>query len=169
MAGGSAANRPVPRHQCPRSATGKATAPSTPSLPPTTDKLFYLLYLQTSCLVEAEFERDVRLRMRKLLSRASGDAGSRRSGDGTPNPFGMKSRTDGPLAFLSHPLPLLGAESDLTIYVEAFMRNGFQQPVNYYRDADQNGELSACLVGLEVTVPALCPYGERDPVIDKPE
>lgn len=132
--------------------------------PQTNESLFYTLYFQTPGLAEAEFERDVRLSIRKLLFAASGEAGPRRQNDGTPNPFGMVSRRDGLLASLPNPtaLPPWLTEADLTVYTEAFTASGFRGGLNYYRNLDRNRELLACLSGLQVKVPALYVVGGRD-------
>src|ERR1700758_3522569 len=46
----------------------------TSTMPQTADKVFYQLYFQTPGAAEAEFERDVRTTLAKILYAASGDA-----------------------------------------------------------------------------------------------
>jgi len=132
--------------------------------PQTEAALFYTLYFQQPGMAEAEFERDVRMTLRKILFAASGDAGPREASDGTPNPFGMVSRRHGLLAALPDPtaLPAWLTEADLDVLTQAFNASGFRGGLNLYRNLDRNWELQRSLDGLEVTVPALYMVGERD-------
>lgn len=143
---------------------GRAPLPPGKLFPATDDALFYTLYFQEPGVAEREFERDVRLTLRKLIFAASGDAGARVDGDGTPNPFSMVSRRDGLLAPLPSPaaLPAWITETDLDVYAEAFAASGFGGPLNWYRNLDRNWELQAALEGMQVRVPALYVVGERD-------
>lgn len=132
--------------------------------PATEDALFYTLYFQEPGVAEDEMERDVRATLRRILFAASGDAGPRREGDGTPNPFSMVSRGRGLLAPLPDPdaLPPWLTEADLDVFAEAFAASGFRGALSWYRNLDRNWELQAALDGLKVTVPALYVTGERD-------
>ncbi len=140
-----------------------------PSIPPTTvfpqtsEELFYTLYFQTPGVAEKEFDKDVRSTVHNLLYSASGDAGSRKGNDGTPNPFSMVSRENGLLSSL--PMPKMTSwlkEKDLEVYAEAFAKTGFSGGLNYYRNLDKNRELLSCFNGLKVTIPALFIVGTRD-------
>lgn len=132
--------------------------------PATDDALFYTLYFQEPGVAESELERDVRDTLRRILFAASGDAGLRAEGDGTPNPFSMVARRGGLLAPLPDPasLPPWLAEADLDVYAEAFGTSGFRGALSWYRNLDRNWELQAALDGLPVTVPALYVTGDRD-------
>lgn len=132
--------------------------------PATEEALFYTLYFQEPGVAERELERDVRGTLRRILFAASGDAGPRREGDGTPNPFGMVSRSAGLLGALPDPaaLPPWLTEADLDVFAEAFLASGFRGGLCWYRNLDRNWELQAALDGLRVTVPALYVTGERD-------
>ncbi|KQU65022.1 epoxide hydrolase [Aminobacter sp. DSM 101952] len=143
---------------------GQPPVPPTRIFPQTDDALFYTLYFQQPDLAEAEFERDVGLTLRKILSAASGDAGARREGDGTPNPFAMVSRDRGLLAPLPTPdaLPSWLSEADLDAYVGDFQASGFRGGLNLYRNLDRNWEMQHAFSGLKVAVPALYLVGERD-------
>ena len=144
-------------------------APTT-VFPQTEEALFYTLYFQAVGVAEKEFERDVRLALRKILFAASGDAGARQDNDGTPNPFSMVSRTSGLLAPLPDPaaLPSWLTEADLDTYATAFMSGGFRGGLNFYRNLDRNRELLVGFKGLKVTQPALFLGGERDPGLSMP-
>ncbi|HST59969.1 MAG TPA: alpha/beta fold hydrolase [Longimicrobium sp.] len=143
-----------------------ARAPLPPGkiFPATEEALFYTLYFQEPGVAEAELERDVRDALRRILFAASGDAGPRAEGDGTPNPFSMVSRSGGLLAPLPDPaaLPSWLTEANLDVYAEAFGASGFRGALSWYRNLDRNWELQAALDGLPVTVPALYVTGERD-------
>jgi pimeloyl-ACP methyl ester carboxylesterase len=144
--------------------------PLTSIFPQTVDALFYALYFQTAGVAEEEFEHDIPLALRKILFSASGDAGLRKENDGTPNPFGMISRTSGLLAPLPDPtlLPSWLTEADLNVYSEAFSAKGFRGGLNYYRNLDRNRELLAPFKGMKVNVPALYLVGERDTGLNIP-
>jgi epoxide hydrolase A/B len=143
---------------------GRPPVPPTRIFPQSDDAQHYTLYFQTPGLGEAELEQNIRRTLRKLLFAASGDAGSRRPGDATPNPFGMVSRHDGLLSPLADPQQLPGwlSEADLDVYTEAFTKTGFRGGLNYYRNLDRNWQLQASLTGTQVEVPALFIAGERD-------
>ncbi|MCX5567984.1 alpha/beta fold hydrolase [Kaistia nematophila] len=149
---------------------GQPPVPPTRIFPQTAEALFYTLYFQEPGVAEAEFERDVPTTLRKLLYAASGDAGPRVPGDGTPNPFGMVSRKDGLLAPLPLPngLPNWLTEADLQAFVAAFARSGFRGGLNYYRNLDRNWALQAALKGRTVDIPALYVVGDRDVGLSMP-
>lgn len=143
---------------------GQPPVPPTKIFPATPDHLLYVLYFQKPGVAEAEFGQDVGLTLRKILNAASGEAGPRLPGDGTPNPFGMVSRASGLLADLPEveTLPAWLPQADLDVFVEAFKASGFRGGLNYYRNLDRNWELQKALAGLKVEVPALFMAGERD-------
>ncbi len=95
------------------------------------------------------------------------DAGPRRPGDGTPNPFGMVSRTRGLLHDLPDPpsAPAWLGDSDLQAVAAAFGRSGFRGGLNYYRNLDRNWQLQASLDGMRVHVPALFAIPGMDRII----
>jgi len=144
---------------------GQPPIPPTSIFPRTDEALFYTLYFQEPGVAEAEFERDVRLTLRKILFAASGDAGPRSEGDQTPNPFSMVSRDTGLLAPLPTPdvLPSWLTDAELDVYVAAFEASGFRGGLNLYRNLDRNWEMQQAFAGLKVTVPAFFMVGERDP------
>ncbi len=143
---------------------GHPPVPPTKIFPQTEEALFYALYFQEPNLAEQEFGRDVSLTLRKLVFAASGEAGPRRPGDDTPNPFGMVARSTGLLANLPTPvtLPEWLPEKEFDQLVRAFELSGFTGGLNYYRNLDRNWELQQGCVGQRVHVPALFMIGERD-------
>jgi pimeloyl-ACP methyl ester carboxylesterase len=143
---------------------GQPPVAPTKIFPQTQEALLYTLYFQQPGLAEAEFEPQVRQTLRKILFAASGEAGPRQPGDGTPNPFGMVSRQQGLLASLPDPatLPSWLTEADLDTYTAAFSASGFAGGLNYYRNLDRNRELLTPFQGLLVQVPALFMIGQRD-------
>jgi pimeloyl-ACP methyl ester carboxylesterase len=149
---------------------GQPPRPPTELFPRTEDALFYTLYFQEPGVAEAELDRDVRTSLLKVLYAASGDAGPRAPGDGTPNPFGMVSADAGLLAPLPLPTspPAWLGEAELDELVAAFTASGFRGGLSYYRNLDRNRELLACFRGRTVEVPALYLAGERDPGLAMP-
>ncbi len=149
---------------------GSPPVPPTAIFPQTEEALHYTLYFQAPGVAEAELERDIAVSLKKILFAASRDAGARKEGDGTPNPFGMVSREQGLLA----PLPLPAAlpdwlkQDDLQIYARAFEASGFRGGLNYYRNLDANWHLQRSLAGMQVQVPALYMVGEQDPGLSIP-
>lgn len=139
-------------------------AAPTQVFPQTEEALLYTLYFQDFGVAEAEFEKDPRLALRKILFAASGDAGPRGPSDATPNPFAMVSRRDGLLGPLPDPreMPAWLNEDDLDAFVQAFTKSGFRGGLNYYRNLDRNWQLQASLAGSKVNVPAMFIVGERD-------
>ncbi|WP_454916337.1 alpha/beta fold hydrolase [Xanthobacter sediminis] len=149
-----------------------APPPVPPSMifPQNEETLFYTLYFQEPDGAEVEFNRDVGLTLRKLIFAASGEAGPRKPGDGTPNPFGMVARNAGLLPSLPDPAkrPDWLSSLDFEQLVSAFQATGFTGGLNYYRNLDRNWELQQANVGQLVTVPALFMIGERDTGLSVP-
>ena len=143
---------------------GRPPLPPTQLFPRTDDALFYTLYFQQQGIAEREFGRDVDATLRKIYHAASGEAGPRKPGDGTPNPFGMVSTRRGLLQDLPEPtvLPEWLAQADFDTIAASFRRSGFHGGLNYYRNLDRNRELQASLEGMRVEVPALFAAGSRD-------
>lgn len=144
---------------------GLPPVPPSKIFPQNDEALFYTLYFQEPGLAEAEFERDPALTLRKILHAASGEAGPRKPGDATPNPFSMVSRNAGLLAALPDPteLPAWLPSADFERLVSDFKASGFTGGLNYYRNLDRNWELQQANVGQRVAIPALFMTGERDP------
>lgn len=148
----------------------RAPMPPTQIFPRSKEALFYTLYFQEPGLAEREFERDIPATLRRIYHAASGEAGPRRPGDGTPNPFGMVVPERGILQDLPEPsgLPAWLSNADFDAYAAAFARSGFRGGLNYYRNLDRNWQLQASLEGMRVEVPALFAIGSRDVGLSMP-
>ena len=94
------------------------------------DMFFYQLYFQEPGVAEAEFERDIRLALRKFLYLGSGDADL--SGL-QPKPADADLLSDLPSPAV---LPDWLSEADLDFYAAEFTASGMRGPLNYYRNHD---------------------------------
>ena len=143
-------------------------------MPRREDAVFYQLYFQTPGVAEAEFERDVRQTLVKVLYSASGDAPANAAAgpwhimDGSSS-VGMVPR-DGVLSGMTIPatLPEWLCEADIDFYASEFAHTGFRGGLNWYRNIDRNWELLAPFAGAKITVPALYKAGDRDVVVAFP-
>jgi pimeloyl-ACP methyl ester carboxylesterase len=134
-------------------------------MPQTDTAVFSMLYFQTPGAAEAEYERDVRDTMRRVLYSASGDAPPR---DPTAaRTVGMVPRQGGLLSQRTNPtaLPAWLTEADIDYYTAEFSRTGFRGGLNWYRNIDRNWELLGAYTGARVNVPALYVAGDRDLVV----
>lgn len=101
-------------------------------MPQTDDTVFYQLYFQTPGVAEAEFERDVRLTLRRLLYSASGNAPRSDASIVNPDTVGMVPRRGGLLSRSMDPpsLPSWLTEADIEFFAEEFTRTGFRGGLN---------------------------------------
>jgi pimeloyl-ACP methyl ester carboxylesterase len=121
---------------------------------------FYQNYFQKPGVAEAEFERDVRTTLRKILYASSGDAtDEERASLVIPEGEGWLDRTADPEV-----LPAWLTEKDITHYATEFERTGFTGALNWYRAIDKSWELMAPWHLTGIVSPALFLVGERDPV-----
>jgi len=136
-------------------------------MPQTDDAVFYQLYFQTPGVAEAEFERDARMTLRRLLFSASGDAPRSHAPIVNPDTVGMVPRRGGFLNRHMDPpsLPPWLTEADIEFFAGEFTRTGFRGGLNWYRNIDRNWELLAPFAGACVSVPALYIAGDRDLVV----
>ena len=134
-------------------------------MPQRDDAMFYQLYFQMPGVAEAEFERDARTTLAKILYAASGDA-PRPPGAGGGE-VAMVPRDSGFLTRMPVPdiLPAWLSEADLEFYAAEFARTGFRGGLNWYRNIDRSWELLAPFANAKVTVPALYMAGDRDLVV----
>ncbi|MGI8550067.1 MAG: alpha/beta fold hydrolase [Dehalococcoidia bacterium] len=140
---------------------GEGGVPPTQNMPQTDDARFYQLYFQEAGLAEAEFERDVRSTLRRVLFGGSADS---------PKESGLSAMVPRRGGFLSKsidpdPLPGWLTEADIDFYTGEFERSGFRGGLNWYRNIDRNWGLTAPFAGAQVTVPALYVAGEQDLVL----
>lgn len=143
----------------------------TSAMPQTATSQFYQLYFQTPGVAEAEFERNPRETIRRLLYSASGDPPRRAATDTSGDAgAGMVPRTGGFLTRSIDPpeLPPWLTGADVDFYAGEFERTGFRGGLNWYRNIDRNWELLAPFAGLKVTIPALYVAGDRDLVVAFP-
>ena len=136
-------------------------------MPQTDTAVFYMLYFQTLGVAEAEYERDVRDTMRRVLYSLSGDAPPRDPSGARTGPAGMVPRQGGLLSQRTNPtaLPAWLTEADIDYYTAEFSRTGFRGGLNWYRNIDRNWELLGAYTGARVNVPALYVAGDRDLVV----
>ena len=124
---------------------------------------FYIQYFQRSGLAEAEFERDVRVSIRRIHFSGSGDAPGQAS-------FGMLAPGAGFLANTIDPevLPAWMSADDVAYYAGEFGRAGFRGGLNWYRCLRLNSELLAPWRGAAIHQPSMFIAGERDGVLRFP-
>jgi pimeloyl-ACP methyl ester carboxylesterase len=122
---------------------------------------YYWLYYQEPGVAEAEYDRDPRVTLRRLMFSLSGDAPSDR-----PDPSILKPGK-GRLESTIDPerLPSWLKEADLDYMTADLKRTGFRGGVNWYRNIDRNWELLAPWSGVPIQQPALFIAGAKDPVI----
>ncbi len=125
---------------------------------------FYWFYFNREGAPEAEFERDITASVRRVLFSGSGDA---------PPDSAMRLRLEGDAGFLDKsidpdPLPSWLTQDDVAVFAQAFKKNGFRGPFNWYRNIDRNWALLAPFQDAKVMPPALFIAGERDAVIASP-
>jgi pimeloyl-ACP methyl ester carboxylesterase len=146
---------------------GRRAERPTTVMPQTDDAIFYQLYFQTPGVAEAEFERDPRDTIRRMLFWGSGDSERPVVPIGGGGDIGMVPRNGGFLSERDAPatLPAWITEADIDFYANEFTRSGFRGGLNWYRNIDRNWELLAPWAGAGVTVPALYVAGDRDLVL----
>src|ERR1700733_2396571 len=121
----------------------------------------YWFHFQEPGIAEAEFERDPRTALRRVLFSISGDA-----------PAETRRLTlqlgKGWLANSLDPerLPNWLTDADLDHMAAEFSRSGFRGGLNWYRNLDRNWELTAPWAGASIRQPALFIAGSADPVIE---
>src|SRR5262245_14030228 len=144
----------------------RGLARPTTVMPQREDAIFYQLYFQKPGVAEADFERDTRDTMRRVLFWGSGNSERPQPQMGGGD-VGMVPRTGGILSGRTAPdsLPSWISEEDIEFYASEFMRAGFRGGLNWYRNIDRNWELMSPWTGAKVGVPALYVSGERDMVM----
>jgi pimeloyl-ACP methyl ester carboxylesterase len=123
----------------------------------------YWFHFQEPGVAEAEFERDPRAALRRVLYSISGDA--------PPETRALTLQLGkGWLANSLDPerLPNWFTDADLDHMAAEFSRSGFRGGLNWYRNIDRNWELLAPFAGAKVTAPALYIAGDHDLVVKFP-
>ena len=122
---------------------------------------YYWIYFQEPGVAEAEFERDPRATIRRILYFGSGD---------TPREHKMSFYVDRQKGFLGPSidpvaLPPWLTEADIDVFATEYQRTGFRGGLNWYRNIDPNWELTAPWHGATIRQHALFIAGTRDAVI----
>jgi pimeloyl-ACP methyl ester carboxylesterase len=120
----------------------------------------YWFQFQEPGVAEAQFERDPRASLRRMLYSISGDA-PRETRELTLQPGkGWLANTLDP-----EKLPAWLTDADLDHMAAEFSRSGFRGGLNWYRNIDRNWELTAPWAGASIHQPALFIAGSVDPII----
>ena len=122
---------------------------------------YYWIYFQEPGVAEAEFERDARASIRRILYFGSGD---------TPREHKMSFYVDRQKGFLGPSidpvaLPPWLSEADIEVFAAEYQRTGFRGGLNWYRNIDRNWTLTAPWHGATIRQHALFIAGTRDAVI----
>jgi pimeloyl-ACP methyl ester carboxylesterase len=120
----------------------------------------YWFHFQEPGVAEAEFERDIRTALRRVLYSISGDAPAETRRLTLQPGKGWLANTIDP-----ERLPDWLTDSDLDHMAAEFSRSGFRGGLNWYRNIDRNWELTAPWAGALIHQSALFIAGSGDPVI----
>jgi pimeloyl-ACP methyl ester carboxylesterase len=120
----------------------------------------YWFHFQEPGVAEAEFERNVRAALRRVLYSISGDAPPETRALSLHPGQGWLANTLDP----EH-LQAWLTDADLDHMAAEFSRRGFRGGLNWYRNIDRNWELTAPWAGAKIRQPALFIAGSVDPII----
>jgi len=120
----------------------------------------YWFHFQEPGVAEAEFERDPRTALRRVLYSISGDAPPETRRLTLQPGKGWLANTLDPVI-----LPAWLTDADLDHMAAEFSRSGFRGGLNWYRNLDRNWELTAPWAGALIHQPALFIAGSEDPII----
>jgi pimeloyl-ACP methyl ester carboxylesterase len=120
----------------------------------------YWFHFQEPGVAEAEFERDIRTALRRVLYSISGDAPAETRRLTLQPGKGWLANTIDP-----ERLPGWLTDADLDHMAAEFSRSGFRGGLNWYRNIDRNWQLTAPWAGALIHQPALFIAGSADPVI----
>ena len=121
----------------------------------------YWFHFQEPGVAEAEFERDPRAALRRVLYSISGDAPPETRRLTLQPGKGWLANTLDP----GH-LPAWLTDADLDHMAAEFSRSGFRGGLNWYRNIDRNWDLTAPWAGASIRQPALFIAGSADPIIE---
>jgi pimeloyl-ACP methyl ester carboxylesterase len=145
--------------------------PPTQLMPRTESEVFYQLHFQEPGVAEAEFERNPRDTLARIMFGGSGSAPQVVTEQGTLRFSGMVTRGGSFVDRLGpspESLPSWFTQADLDYYTAEFERTGFAGGLNWYRNMDRNWQLLAPFQGALIQVPALFIAGESDMVLRFP-
>ncbi len=141
--------------------TGRPFAPFTKILKKIyKDRFFYFLYFQTPGVAEAELEADVRGALRKFYYAFSGEGMTNDRPKGKPKDAQLLDGLTDPAV-----LPSWISEEDLDYYTGEFEQSGFRGPLNRYRNAERDWEMTSDLSDRQIEQPACFIAGALDPVL----
>jgi pimeloyl-ACP methyl ester carboxylesterase len=120
----------------------------------------YWFHFQEPGVAEAEFERDPRTALRRVLYSISGDAPPETRRLTLQPGKGWLANTLDPVI-----LPAWLTDADLDHMAAEFSRSGFRGGLNWYRNLDRNWELTAPWAGALIHQPALFIAGSEDPIV----
>ena len=120
----------------------------------------YWFHFQEPGVAEAEFERDPRAALRRVLYSISGDAPPETRALTLQPGKGWLANTLDP----EH-LPHWLTDADLDHMAAEFSHSGFRGGLNWYRNIDRNWELTAPWQGAVIVQPSLFIAGSNDAVI----
>jgi pimeloyl-ACP methyl ester carboxylesterase len=120
----------------------------------------YWFHFQEPGVAEAEFERDTRTALRRVLYSISGDAPPETRKLTLQPGKGWLANTLDP-----EQLPPWLTNEDLDHMAAEFSHSGFRGGLNWYRNIDRNWELTAPWAGALIRQPALFIAGSDDPLI----
>jgi pimeloyl-ACP methyl ester carboxylesterase len=122
----------------------------------------YWFHFQEPGVAEAEFERDPRAALRRVLYSISGDAPPETKRLTLQPGKGWLANTLDP----EH-LPAWLTDADLDHMAAEYSRSGVRGGLNWYRNIDRNWELTAPWAGASIRQPALFIAGSEDPIISE--
>jgi pimeloyl-ACP methyl ester carboxylesterase len=125
---------------------------------------YYWIYYQDVGVADAEYDRDPKVTLRRTLYTLSGNAPH---SDVNPRILEPGKGALDSLLDTDHLPPWL-TEADLDYMVSELKKNGFRNPLNYYRNYDRNWQMLAPWAGALIRQPALFIAGKEDHVIRGP-
>jgi pimeloyl-ACP methyl ester carboxylesterase len=129
------------------------------------DQFFYQTAMLEPGRAEAEYSRDVRAAVLRMLYGLSADAlPDKRWHPILPDVHSTLLNSAG----RPQSLPPWLSETDLDVYTVEYERSGFTGGLNWYRNTDRNWELLAGFSGAKVRQPALFIWGDEDPLLEIP-
>ena len=129
------------------------------------DQFFYQAAMLQPGVAEAEYARDMRATLLRMLYGLSADAApAERWHPVLPDAQSSLLNSAGNPAML----PPWLSEADLDMYAAEYERSGFTGGLNWYRNVDRNWELLAAYSGARVRQPALFIWGDQDPLLEIP-